>query len=231
VNNCDLVVFDLETGGLDPAHHEAIQVAGKAYNARTLEPYPVEQGGEFCSLMRPLHPERLTDAALKVNGKSRDELLGNPEKGIEPAPDQGVVWNQFVAWVGKWNKKGSAYGAPIACGKNIRDFDLKFVAVLNQLHCKKKDKTVLFSRRTQLDLEDLIFLWFENSKELPDGKMDTLRDYFGMSREGAHDALVDVRQTGALLMRFLKLHRELARRTTSDGRPFIKFQGSMHGIC
>jgi DNA polymerase III epsilon subunit-like protein len=218
----DYVVFDFETGGLDPNHNEAIQVAGKAYNARTLEPYPAEQGGEFCSLMKPLYPDRLEDGALKVNKKTREELM--------VAPDQGVVWNQFVDWVGRWNPKKTKWTAPIACGKNIRGFDLKFVTVLNNLHCKKKDKTVLFNERKQVDLEDFTFFWFENSADLENEKMDTLRKYFSMSMDGAHDALVDVRQTGALIMKFLKLHRQLQSRKDKDGNKLIKFKGAFQGL-
>ncbi len=230
MNTLDYICFDFETGGLDPARHEVIQVAGKAYNARTLEPYPAEEGGEFCSLMRPLHPERLEDEALKVNGKTRDMLLGNAELGIEPAPEPRVVWGQFVAWVRNFNRKGTAWTAPIACGKNIRNFDLRFVEVLNEQYARGK-KTVLFNARTVVDLEDLLFAWFEDEADLADHKMDTVRRYFGMSSEGAHDALVDCRQTGALIMRFLRLHRELRRRRTREGNPFILFAGSMSGVC
>lgn len=217
MNSLDIIVFDLETGGLSPDRHEAVSVAAVAYNARTLEPYPAESGGEFNSLMRPLRPDRLEDEALRVNGLSRDELAA--------APEQAVVWNQFVAWVGRYNRRGTASSAPIAAGKNIRNFDLHFVNRLCEAHCPKKGKTVLFNTRTQLELEDLMFLWYENDNTLPNMKMDTLRDHFGLSREGAHSALVDARQTGMLLMRFLKLHRSLRARRCKDGTPFIQFAG------
>jgi DNA polymerase III epsilon subunit-like protein len=218
----DYVVFDFETGGLNPQYNEAIQVAGKAYNARTLEPYPAEQGGEFCSLMKPLYPERLEDGALKVNKKTREELM--------VAPDQAVVWNQFVDWVARWNPKKTKWTAPIACGKNIRSFDLEFVKVLNNLHCKKKDKVVLFSERREVDMQDFTFAWFENEAEPEDDKMDTWRKYLGLSSEGGHDALVDVRQTGAVIMRFLKLHRQLQARKDKDGNKLIKFKGAFAGL-
>lgn len=216
MNTLDIVVFDLETGGLKAGYNEAIQVAGKAYDARTLEAYPPEMGGEFNSLMRPLHFDRLEDAALKVNGKTREML--------KAAPDQGVVWNQFVDWVKKFNRKGTAFGAPIAAGKNIRNFDLKFVEVLNKLHCPKKEKTLLFSNRRQVDLEDYIFAWFENETEPANEKMDTLREFFGMSTVNSHDAMTDVIQTGELIMKILRLHRKLQRREGKDGK-FIKFKG------
>jgi DNA polymerase III epsilon subunit-like protein len=204
---------------LDSSHHEAIQVAGKAYNARTLEPYPVEAGGEFCSLMKPIYPDRLDPGALKVNKKTVEELMA--------APDQRLVWNEFVAWVNKWNKRKNKWGAPLAAGKNIRSFDMKFVDVLNRLHCKNKEKTLLFSERRQVELEDLVFLWFENEPE-PAQREDghVARLLRAVDQEGSHDALVDVRQTGELIMRFLKLHRSLQRRQAADGTKFIKFKGA-----
>lgn len=195
--NPNIVVFDFETGGLDPNFHEAIQIAGKAYKFATLEPY---DDGEFVSLMKPLHPERLQEDALRVNKKTKDELLA--------APDQGVVWNKFVEFVNKWNPKGNGYTAPIAAGKNIRKFDLRFAQVLTKLHCPKKEKTVLFSPKWDIDLEDFLLGWHYGNPDLPDMKMDTVREYFGLSREGAHDALVDVRQTGTLIMRFLRMQRQ-----------------------
>lgn len=216
------MVFDFETTGLVPGEAEVIQVAGKAYRADTLEPYPVDAGGEFSSMMRPVRVDNLDDPgvrkALSVNKKTKEDILA--------APDQKLVWNEFVAWVNKFNTTRNFMGAPIAGGKNIRDFDLKFVDVLNRLHCKNKEKTLLFNRRQQVDLEDFIFAWFEHDPELPNMKMDTLREYFGMSGEGAHDALVDVRQTGELLVKFLKLKRDLRKRLARDGSPLIKFRDS-----
>lgn len=201
INNSDIIVFDFETGGLDPTHHEAVSLAGKAYNARTLEPYPIEQGGEFYSLMKPLYPDRLQDEALKVNNLTKDEL--------DKAPDQKIVWNQFITWVKKYNPKGTQYTAPIGAGKNIRSFDMKFVEVLNLLHSKSKEKTVLFSNYRYIDLQDFLFYWFENSNDFKNEKMDTLREYFNLKGQQAHSAIGDVRDTGELIMRFLKLHRTL----------------------
>jgi DNA polymerase III epsilon subunit-like protein len=220
-------VLDFETSGLDlNTGAQAIQIGGKAYHPRTLEPYPVETGGEFCSLMRPPNIEQLdtpeAKKALEINKKTKEEILA--------APDQKLVWNQFVDWVNRFNTKKSKWGCPIACGKNIRDFDMKFVDQLNRLHCKNKEKTLLFSSRRTIDLEDFIHHWFENDSEsLPNEKMDTLRDYFGMSHELSHDAIGDCRDTGSLIMKFLGLYRNLRARKASDGSEFIKFRNCMGG--
>jgi DNA polymerase III epsilon subunit-like protein len=218
MNNLDYIIFDLETGGLSELTSEAIQVAGKAFCGRTLSPYSPEEGGEFVSLMKPLYPEKLSPDALRVNKKTVEELMA--------APEQRLVWNQFVDWVMRFNPKKSVWTAPIAGGKNIRSFDLKFVNVLNNLHCPKKDKTVLFNRRREVDLEDFIFHWFEGTNELENEKMDTLREYFGLPTDNAHDAMCDAAQSGDLIMRFLKLNRELRRRKNEKGDPFIKLAGA-----
>jgi exonuclease I len=58
------------------------------------------------------------------------------------------------------------------------------------------------------------FGWFENSVEPESYSMDTLRKFFGMSEEGAHDALQDVKDTWLILSKFLKLQRNLTKRIT-----------------
>ena len=68
------------------------------------------------------------------------------------------------------------------------------------------------------DLDEIMLLWFENSDDMPNMKMDTIRDHFGMSKANAHDALVDVEQTGDLIIHFLKLHRSIY--------PKVKFKDS-----
>lgn len=217
MNQLDFIVFDMETGGLDPKFHECIELAAQAYNARTLEPYPAEAGGTFLSLMKPIHFDRLEPKALEVNKKTKEELMA--------APDQKSVWLQFIQWVNRYNPKKSKWTAPIACGKNIRGFDLKFVDELNKLYAPKKEKELLFSERIVLDLEDLMFHWFENEAEPAKHNMDALREYFGLSSEAAHSAMGDVKQEGQLIMRFLKLHRRLQAARGKDNTKLIKFKG------
>ena len=58
----------------------------------------------------------------------------------------------------------------------------------------------------------------ENSNEVTSYSMDNMRDYFGMSKENAHDALKDVEDTAMLLCRFMRLYR----RTSSS----VRFKGA-----
>jgi DNA polymerase III epsilon subunit-like protein len=48
--------------------------------------------------------------------------------------------------------------------------------------------------------------------------LDNVRKYFGISGEGAHDALKDVKDCAEILIRFMKLHRNLSSK--------VKFKNS-----
>jgi DNA polymerase III epsilon subunit-like protein len=65
---------------------------------------------------------------------------------------------------------------------------------------------------------NLVFYWFENNNDVKSLSLDNLRDYFGISKEGAHDALKDVKDCAQILIRFMKLHRKLGSK--------IKFKGA-----
>ena len=65
---------------------------------------------------------------------------------------------------------------------------------------------------------NVVFYWFEGNNELKNYTLDNLRDYMGLSKEGAHDALKDVKDTAQIMIRFMKLHRNLSDK--------IKFKGS-----
>lgn len=220
VNQLDYISFDFETYGLEPDWAEAVQIGAHAFDGRTLEPYP-DDVGKFESLMRPLYPERLDDPkaqkALDVNKLKKEDILA--------APDQKVVWNNFVNWVKKFNKKGgSKWGAPIAVGQNIKGFDFKFVDILNRLHVKTKENTVLFNEMFVLDLKDCLWLWFESDASLDNYKMDTWREYRKLPKDGAHSAYFDALQEGLEALKFVRLHRSLKAYKTKDGKPLIPFK-------
>lgn len=63
----------------------------------------------------------------------------------------------------------------------------------------------------------MCFLWMENNKDVANYKLDTLREYFGIPKDGAHNAIVDVKHTAAIISRFLKFHRNIASKTNFKG--------------
>lgn len=160
----------------------------------------------------------IQDEALKVNGKTREEL--------ENAPDTKLVWESFCQFVNRYNYKKDIWNAPIAAGFNIDAFDN---IIVNRL-CghepygfgpwdEEYRKNKIFHPIFAIDVMDYCWMWFENIK-MPTRSlgMDAMRDYFGMSKEGAHDAKQDVIDCSEILIRFLRLSRSIS--------PKVKFQDS-----
>lgn len=210
-----VVVLDFETGGADARVCDPIEIAAVVINLRNLELYKSPSGDVvyFRSLMRPTNFDALEDEALRVNGKTREEL--------EDAPLPGQVWADFARFVRQWDVKGknSGYCAPIAAGHNILGFDMVIVDRLcrqydsNKCKLLRKDgKQGLFHDRQYFDTMQIAKDWFWWSKEPSGFSMKVLRDFFGMSHEGAHTALKDVMDTAYILIKFLGLTEEMGKR-------------------
>lgn len=200
----NIVVFDFETWSRFPEKCQVVQVACCAIDYVRLQ---VIEGSEFSTLIRPLDMNDYEDQAIKINGLT-------PER-VSAAPPLEVAWSRFAEHVRQFNPRGkSPFSAPLAAGKNIRSFDL----IISDRLCRKfKDvdkggKPNLFHSRYSFDIEEDLYRWFGHTDELPSFAMDDIRPYFGLSSDGAHDALVDVRQTAQLLLRFLQLYRSMSKK-------------------
>lgn len=222
MNYNDLIFYDFETGSRNKNKTQPVQLAAVAIHGRKLE---IINGSEFESLIKPvLEDEKavemgldpVQDEALKVNGKTREELA--------KAPQLKVVWKQFVDYVNNFNYKKSAWTAPIPAGYNNNGFDDAIVDRICGPHGYNLgpwddtwDKNSLFHPIHNVDVMKMVWQWTENNPEIKSISMDTMRDWMGMSKENAHDALTDVRQGGEMLCRFLKLHRNFAKKTKFKG--------------
>jgi DNA polymerase III epsilon subunit-like protein len=65
---------------------------------------------------------------------------------------------------------------------------------------------------------NIAWLWFESVSDIKSLSLDNLRDYLGIDKTNAHDAIKDVKDCAEILIRFLRLHRTLSKK--------IKFKGS-----
>lgn len=217
INYADIIVYDMETVGTHPDQaknpHEAwpVSLAAKAYNARTLEPH---NNGEFYSLLKPPDVEAVHQECLDFVHMKREDLAN--------APLPSVVWGQFLDFVGRYNRKGDDWWAPISAGQNIKSFDSVIVERMNKEHNKKGK--VLFSTFRSIDLMDYTFAWFENSKAPSRYRLKDILVHCGIEyqEDELHNALNDVRYTGTVLMKFLKLHRYLSPRVTWNGKSKTK---------
>lgn len=221
-----ICVFDLETDGTNPAECSPVQIAAVIVDPNKLEIVP---DSEFNISIKPEKLESdskykyedsdVLDFHAKVRGCTSKEIL----KSWKGYQKQETGWDLFVSYLEMYHlkrDKKSQFSAPIAAGYNIFKFDLKIINRLSQKYgnVNKENQTNLFYPRDTIDLMNLIFYWFESNTDVKSYTLDNLREYFGMSKEGAHDALKDVKDTAELMIRFLKLHRNLASK--------IKFRDS-----
>jgi DNA polymerase III epsilon subunit-like protein len=202
----DIIVFDFETGSRNPHKTQPTQIAALALDGRSLK-----VKGTFNSEIRPiLNDEKaieagfdpVEDEALKITGKTRAELA--------KAPHLKTVWKKFVGFVDKYNWKGTQWFAPIPAGFNIIGFDM---VIINRL-CKqfgqydeKTSRQKLFHLIHKIDVMDNVFMWTEADPDIKSISMDSLRDRMGLSKENAHDALQDVKDTANIMIKFMKTHR------------------------
>lgn len=225
-----ICVFDLETDGVNPDICSPVQIAAVIVDPMKLE---IVKDSEFNITVKPLaledKPEYcysdsdVLDFHAKVRGSTKDQIL----ESWKSYQKQEHGWNMFISYLDMYhtrsNSKKSCFTAPIAAGYNINRFDLRIIERLSQKYnnLNKEGRSSLFYPRDVIDIMNLVFYWFEGNNELKNYTLDNLRDYLGINKEGAHDALKDVQDTANILIRFLKLHRTLSNK--------IKFKSSFIG--
>lgn len=220
-----ICVFDFETDGSDPYSCSPVQLSAVMVDPIKLE---IIKDSEFNVYLKPEVMENnleyryetdIIDFHSRVKGCSQEDIYNQWKQ----YPAQNISWSAFVAYLDKYHcgnrKKKNVFSAPIAAGYNINRFDLK---IINRLSAKykniepKENISSLFYPRDVLDIMNLVFYWFESS-ELKSYSLDNVRDYLGISKDGAHDAVKDVKDCADILIRFLKLHRRMFSKVNFKG--------------
>lgn len=224
-----ICVFDLETDGVNPDLCSPVQIAAVIIDPVRLE---IVKNSEFNITIKPTALEEkpdytysdsdVLDFHAKVRGSTKDKVL----ESWKAYQKQDHGWNMFISYLEMYHirsTKKSCFSAPIAAGYNINRFDLKIIERLSTKYnnLNKEGKSSIFYPRDVIDIMNLVFYWFEGNNELKNYTLDNLRDYLGINKEGSHDALKDVHDTANILIRFLKLHRNLSDK--------IKFKSSFIG--
>ena len=135
-----------------------------------------------------------------------------------------IVWKNFCEYVERYNVGKGKWDAPIMCGFNIEGFDkeiMRRIAGVKPYNFGPFDKEyqecTLFHPIDRIDIMKDIQNWTRFNYNIRSVSMDSMRVYFGMSKEGAHIALTDVKQGAAILEKFFNLYQTIA--------PMIKFEG------
>jgi DNA polymerase III epsilon subunit-like protein len=225
INYNKICVFDFETDGSDPRGCSPVQIAAVIVDPIKLEIVP---NSEFNIFFKPevlekndnyVYETDILDFHAKVRGSTKEQILSEWKE----YPIQDQSWKLFTNYLMMHHtrsSKKSQFSAPIAAGYNINRFDLPIIDRLSRKYgnVNKEDRSDIFYPRDVLDIMNLVFYWFENNNDVKNLSLDTLRDYLGISKLGAHDALKDVKDCAEILIRFLKLHRNLSQK--------IKFKDS-----
>lgn len=221
-----ICVFDFETDGSDPSVCSPVQLAAIMVDPIKLQIIPnsefnayfkpeiLEENKEYCYA-----DSTVLDFHSKVKGIDKGSVLAEWHN----YPHQSKGWTSFVSYLDMYHtrsEKKSFFSAPIAAGYNIFRFDLKIIDRLSQKYdnLNKEGRSSLFYPRDTLDMMNLVFYWFEGNNDLKNYTMDNLRSYLGIGAEGSHDAIKDVKDTADIIIRFLKLHRNISKK--------VKFKGS-----
>lgn len=217
INYNKICVFDFETDGVNPDACSPVQLAAVMVDPIKLEIIP---NSEFNINFKPEPLEKdpeyeyttdVVDFHAKVQGCSKADIMDKWKQ----YPSQEHSWKMFVDYLSKYHSRSSRqsqFSAPIAAGYNIYRFDLPIVGRLSRKYgnTNKENNTALFYPRDVVDILNLVFYWFEQNADLKSYTLDSLRDYLGISKDGAHDAIKDVKDSAEIMIRFMKLHRKLS---------------------
>jgi DNA polymerase III epsilon subunit-like protein len=213
--NRDFIIFDFETGSRNPHRTQPTQIAALALDGRNLA-----VKGQFNSEIQPIFDDEkaislgldpIEDEALKITNKTRDQLSS--------APSLKSVWSKFTKFVSQYNWKGDAFFNPIPVGFNIIGFDLIIIDRLCKEYGPYDDERrqqKLFSKVYKIDIMDNIFTWTESDPSVRSISMDSLRERMGLSSDGAHDALQDVKDEANIFIKLLKTHRAVYQNVNFD---------------
>lgn len=221
MNNRWIIVFDWETDGPDPTTCNPVELAAIPIDPRTLD---IKVDKAFNATIKPpgiTKEEYFTDEKQKTiewHAKQRGVTSEDIIKTWKSGKSEKIVWKNFCEYCKKFEIEKSRdnwYPEPIAAGYNIIGFDLPICQRL-----AKKHKTKMpFAKVTKIDIMDMLFFWLENLDEPQNMRLDTMRDWFGIKAEQAHEAFSDTVDSAKLLTQFMKFHRRQSS--------VAKFKGAM----
>lgn len=222
MNNNTIIVFDFEAGSPSRYKCQPTQLSAIAVDPKRLT---IKPNGVFNTLLRPLY---FDDDEARQNGYDELqpkalELTGLTREVLATAPLLSVGWGNFVQFVDQFKIGTNKWGRPIMCGYNINNYDYFIVDRLCQMYkpySEEDEQQALFHPVHRIDLLNDLWRWTENVKINDNNSisMDSIRDWMGIDKDKAHNAMKDVFDSGFLMVKFLKMYRALFQR--------IKFRDS-----
>ncbi len=197
-----ICVYDFETGSRNPYTTVPLELAAIMIDFRTLTLVPDSQ---FHTLIKQ-DWSLVQEEATKKNGITKEEM---DKSGI----DEKVAFQSFATYLRRYSATGRIWDAPMRGGHNICGFD----DIIIQQLCFKYDKVdndgrpQLFEPRFAFDTQHMCHQWLETLAEPGRYGLDILRDYFGISKEGAHRATKDVEDCARIICKFQQFKRTIVQ--------------------
>ena len=188
-----IIFIDTETGGVNPEKAALIQLSGII----RIDKKDVEK---FNFYIKPFENSEVTEKALKVQGRTLEEL--KTEKYIE----EKEVYKQFIKLLDKYIDKYDRTDKFIVAGYNVR-FDVDILKAFFQRH----GNNFLFSYLDSSMLDPLYSIRLLQIAEilpvLENNKLETWCKHFGIELK-SHDSLEDIEATKKLIGKLISLIRK-----------------------
>lgn len=231
-----IACYDFETGSKNKDKTQITQISCVMIEPRKLN---IINGSLFNIDVKPILDDKeaeklgldpVEDEALSITHKTRESL----SKGI-PIKE---AWTLFEEYTKKYYVgKGGDWDKPIRAGFNIMNFDNPITDRMCRSYSvwdETWNSQRMFHPLHNIDLMNLFFALNNGIKTnyFNSVSLDSIRDWLGMSQDGAHDAKNDVLDCAELIIRMLKMFRKLHEGLecqSCNNNLKVQFENSMAG--
>jgi DNA polymerase III epsilon subunit-like protein len=180
--NYILYIADCETTGLDSHIHDIIEISLLR----------LSDGEQKTWWLKPLNPDHIDPAALRVNGHKLEDLLHKTKEGREKYLEPSKVIIDIENWIGN---DGVPTEQRVLVGQNI-GFDRERFEQL-WIKCQAKD-SMPFGRRTMDTMIWAFMMDYVQGKMADSYSLSGLIKRYGIKNAAAHTAAADVLATKEL---------------------------------
>jgi len=185
------IVFDVESGGLDPKLHPITQFACKVMEAD--DNGNLQEVFEWETIVKPYDGKVITDDGINFSRLTRAQIM-----------KEGISKKEFVKSLKELftGCKVGRYEKPILVGHNIDEFD---IPMLEEVFDSREELLKYVSANT-IDTIALSKMFSDVNKVKESGlKLGQCCERVGITLSNAHEAMADVRANTKLFNRFFKM--------------------------
>lgn len=213
-----LCLCDFETGGKQAKICQPMSMACVVIDPVRLE---MVKDGDFYSLIRANWDEEWCKAnGVQVPQQEALDITKLTREDSEKAPSWQEVHTRFETHVKKFWTGNNVWKAPLFAGYNSDSYDMTIIERATKAwgsHDKEYDKQALFHPIHSVDMMKYMWLLTEARKGWFSLSLDNTRKTFGIKGGQRHNALADCRDTGALLIKFMKWMRAASKNVKLEG--------------